>query len=65
MISLDVWINVANVLYLASYSVRDILWLRILSVTGGLCLLPYYYLQPAPLMTPIYWNILFLAINAY
>ncbi len=65
MNNLDVWINVANVLYLASYSVRDILWLRMLSVTGALSLLPYYYLQPTPLMTPIYWNILFLAINAY
>ena len=37
------WIHVANVLYLASYSVRDILWLRILTVVAALCLLPYYF----------------------
>ena len=65
MFNLDVWINVANFLYLCSYSVRDILWLRILTVIGSLCLLPYYYLQPEPLMVPIYWNIVFVAINSY
>jgi hypothetical protein len=42
MFKLDVWINVANLLYLFSYSVRDILWLRALTVIGALCLLPYY-----------------------
>ena len=65
MNNLDVWINVANVLYLASYSVRDILWLRILTVTGALCALPYFYLQPTPLMTPIYWSLIFMTINVY
>ena len=65
MLNLDVWINVANFLYLFSYSVRDILWLRVLTVTGALCLLPYYYLQPEPLMAPIYWNLVFVAINLY
>ena len=65
MPNLDIWITVANLLYLFSYSVRDILWLRILTVIGSLCLLPYYYLQPEPLMVPIYWNLVFAAINLY
>jgi hypothetical protein len=65
MSNLDMWINVANLLYLFSYSVRDILWLRVLTVIGALCLLPYYYLQPEPLMVPIYWNLVFSAINLY
>jgi hypothetical protein len=65
MFNLDIWINVANVLYLFSYSVRDILWLRVLTVIGALCLLPYYYLQPEPLMAPIYWNLVFVAINLF
>lgn len=60
-----VWITTANVLYLASYSVRDILWLRILTVIGALLLIPYYMLQPAPLMAAIGWSLVFIAINAY
>lgn len=59
------WISVANVLYLASYSVHDILWLRILSVAAMFLLIPYYLMQPIPLTTPILWNVLFIAINVY
>lgn len=59
------WITVANVLYLASYSVRDILWLRILTVVGALLLIPYYALQPLPLAAAIAWNGVFIAINVY
>jgi CRP-like cAMP-binding protein len=53
------------VVYLVSYSVRDILWLRILGVAGTLLLVPYYYLQPTPLWQPIEWSTIFVAINAY
>lgn len=59
------WITVANVLYLASYSVRDILWLRILTVIAGFLLIPYYALQPSPLIVAIAWNAVFIAINVY
>lgn len=60
-----VWITAANVLYLISYSVRDILWLRILSVVAALLLIPYYELQPRPLTDAIRWNEVFIAINVY
>jgi hypothetical protein len=60
-----VWITAANVLYLISYSVRDILWLRILTVVAALLLIPYYEMQPKPLTDAIYWNVLFIAINVY
>jgi len=60
-----VWITVANVLYLVSYSVRDILWLRVLTVVAALLLIPYYAMQPAPLVAAIAWNAVFIAINAY
>jgi hypothetical protein len=63
MLGLDVLLSVANVIYLLSYSVRDILWLRILTVIGALLLLPFYYLQPEPLWAPIAWNLVFTAIN--
>ncbi|MGH7659951.1 MAG: hypothetical protein ACRENA_03400 [Vulcanimicrobiaceae bacterium] len=59
------WVIIANVLYLASYVVHDILWLRILTVIAALLVIPYYYLQPSPLWVPIEWNFLFIAINIY
>ena len=48
----DLLIHVANVLYLFAFMVRDILWLRILTVIAASCLIPYFYFQPVPLMTP-------------
>jgi len=65
MLGLDALVNVANVVYLASYSVRDILYLRILTVFGASLLLPYYYLQIEPLYAPMAWNLVFIAINIY
>ena len=65
MLGLDVLVNVANVVYLFSYSVRDILWLRILTVAGAMLLMPYYYFQAAPLWAPISWNAVFISINIY
>jgi hypothetical protein len=59
------WITVANLLYFVSYSVHDILWLRVLSVVAALLLVPYYAMQPVPLVAAIGWNVLFIAINAY
>jgi CRP-like cAMP-binding protein len=58
-----VLIHVANVLYLFSYLVKDILWLRLLTVVAGSVLLAYYVLLPAPLWAAIGWNVVFLAIN--
>jgi hypothetical protein len=60
-----VWITVANVIYLASYSVRDILWLRILTVAGAALLIPYYVMQPKPLVAAIAWSAVFILINIY
>ena len=61
----DFLIHAANVLYLFSYMVRDILWLRMLTVVAASCLLPYFYFQPEPLMIPIYWNLVFTALNLF
>jgi hypothetical protein len=58
-------IHAANVLYLLSYLVKDILWLRLLTVVAGLTLLAYYLLLPAPLWVAVAWNCVFLAINAW
>ena len=59
------WIHLANVLYLASYLVRDILWLRVLTVVAGSLLLPFYFTQSPPLWEAIAWNLLFISINTY
>jgi hypothetical protein len=49
---------------LVSYSVRDILWLRIITVIAALVLLPYYALQPILPLAPIGWSAIFIAVNA-
>jgi hypothetical protein len=58
-----VLIHVSNVLYLLSYLVKDILWLRLLPVVAGSVLLAYYVLLPVPLWAAIGWNVIFLVIN--
>lgn len=58
-------IHVANVLYLISYLVRDILWLRVLTVVAAVTLCLWTYTQIMNPWAPIAWNALFIAINAY
>jgi len=61
----DHFIHISNVVYLASYSVRDILWLRVLTIVGVLTLIPYYATRGADLSYAILWNLLFASINLY
>ncbi|HEY8039662.1 MAG TPA: cyclic nucleotide-binding domain-containing protein [Polyangiaceae bacterium] len=56
-------LHAANVLYLLSYLVKDILWLRLLTVLAGLLLMTWAFLQPQPLWASLAWNAVFLAIN--
>ena len=58
-------IHVANVLYLLSYLVKDILWLRLLSILGGVLLMITYVSAVPPLFTPLAWGAVFAAINGY
>ena len=60
---MDMLIYVANILYLISYMVRDIFHLRLLTIVAAFCLVTYFYNQPEPLMTVIYWNLFFVALN--
>jgi hypothetical protein len=60
---LNYFIHAANVLYLISYLVRDILWLRILSISAMCVSLPFYYLKHPPLWVPMAWISLSLVIN--
>lgn len=62
---MDALLHVANVLYLFSYSVKDIMLLRVLTVVAATCLLPYFFFQPEPMMAAIAWNVLFTVMNVY
>jgi len=53
----------ANALFLLSYLVRDILWLRLLAVLAQLSLLVGTMMVPGRQIEAIAWNSLFLIIN--
>jgi hypothetical protein len=46
----------ANVLLLVGYSVREVLWLRLLAAAASLIAIPYYALQLTRLWAPIFWK---------
>lgn len=56
-------VNLSNLAFLLAFSVRDVLYLRLLSVLAYLVILPYYYLQTETLWTPIIWGLAFIAVN--
>ncbi len=60
---MEALIHSANVIYLVSYTMREILWLRVFTVVAATCLVFYFYLRPEPLLTPIYWNLVFIVLN--
>jgi len=62
---IDYLVHFSNVLLLVSYSVRDILWLRWFAVAAALTNMPYFLLQHTVLWPPIFWALVFTAINLY
>ena len=54
-------IHIANVIYLASYSAKDIRMLRWLTIVGITILIPYYLVWG--LWAAAIWNGVFLLIN--
>lgn len=61
---MEPFLTSANVLYVLAYFVRRTLWLRVLSLGGTSCLIVYFLTLPEPLMKPVYWNLLYVVINA-
>jgi hypothetical protein len=56
--------HIASILTAIAYLVKDILWLRFLTVLACICGIVFNYFVPAtPLWVVIYWNLLFMAIN--
>ena len=60
---MDILVYTANILYLIAYLVEDILHLRLLTIVAACCLVTYFYSQAEPLMTVVYWNLFFVALN--
>lgn len=56
-------VNLANFVFLLALSVRDVLWLRVLSLAADALVLPYYYFQHEPLWPPIFWGSAFIMVN--
>jgi hypothetical protein len=61
---MEALVYAANILYLLSYLVRDILHLRMLTIVAACCLVTYLYNQAEPLMTVVCWNVFFVGLNA-
>jgi hypothetical protein len=56
--------DLANLIFLGAYWVKDILWLRLLSIVGSLLIIPFYLYQKQPLWTPIIWSCVFISVHA-
>ena len=61
---MEALVYAANILYLCSYLVRDILHLRLLTIVAACCLVAYFYNQAQPMMTVVGWNLFFVGLNA-
>lgn len=58
--------NLAFILIACSFMVKDMLWLRSLSITASFASLFYNFtVTTTPLWTPIFWNIFFMTLNFY
>jgi hypothetical protein len=56
--------HIASLLTVAAYLLKDILWLRLLTILSCVAGIAFNYFVPAtPLWTVIYWNVLFAIIN--
>jgi hypothetical protein len=56
--------DLVNLIFVGAYWVKDVLWLRLLSIVGSLMIIPYYLLQTKPLWTPTMWSCVFISIHA-
>jgi Popeye-like protein len=61
---MEIWFHLANVIYVFSYLVTDILWLRVLTVAGGFSYLTWTLTTPTPSLSLIGWTLVYNTINA-
>lgn len=60
---MDMLITLANLVYVLSYFVQDLLRLRLLTIVGAGILAGYFLLRPEPIMAVVYWNSFFILLN--
>lgn len=61
---MNIFGHLAFVLIVFSFLVKDILWLRVISIIASIAGIVYNYFVPAaPLWLVINWNLVFIAIN--
>ena len=60
---METLIYAANILYVLSCLVRDILHLRLLTIVAACCLVAYFCNQAEPVMTVVGWNLFFVTLN--
>lgn len=54
---------VANSLYVISYMLTSMIWLRVLAIVAAASTVPYFYFQVEPLWSALFWQGCFLAVN--
>lgn len=56
--------HAANVLFLCAYLVKDMLWLRAISIVACFIMILFnYYVPEQPLWVGIFWNAVFITVN--
>ena len=56
--------NTANLIFLAAFMAKKIVWLRLLTITGMMVGIPYYlYIHEAPMWNNIFWVCTYASIN--
>lgn len=54
---------IANSLYVISYMLTSMLWLRVLAIIAAVSTFPYFYFQVEPLWSALFWQTCFLVVN--
>jgi hypothetical protein len=54
---------IANSLYVISYMLTSMFWLRVLAIIAAASTFPYFYFQVEPLWSALFWQSCFLAVN--
>ena len=59
------FLHIANLLLLCSFLVRDIFFLRLISILASILFSVYFYAQAPPMWTAMAWNLVFVAVNVF
>ena len=64
MTFIDALGHASYLLYFASYSMKDVLWLRVFNMVAGLMLIFFYFFQPEPVYISVAWLAVFFLLNS-